>query len=128
MHQTCPSKTTAFKVDRSKNVRVGPASDLAHAEKTVETTGLCGTCSRLPTCRFSHGKQQVMFCEEFDGIVRAATAMAMTDARSLATLGQESCATGSSSEFRGLCRTCEHCEDCTFPRKESGVWNCDEFV
>ena len=28
----------------------------------------------------------------------------------------------------GLCATCERRGDCTFPRPEGGVWQCEEFV
>jgi hypothetical protein len=30
--------------------------------------------------------------------------------------------------FKGLCVNCDRRFTCTFPRSESGVWSCDEYL
>ncbi len=129
MQQMRLSKPPGFQADQSGHVRVEPATNQDQAEESVVFTGLCRTCSHSPTCTFPRCEQHpVMFCEEFVGVARATTTVAMTERPPLAAQDQRICETEHSSEYRGLCRTCEHREGCTFPRAEGGVWQCEEFV
>ncbi len=129
MQQMRLSKPPGFQADRGEHVGVEPATNRGQAEGSVASTGLCSTCNNLPTCTLARCDQHpVMFCEEFDGVVRAATPVAMIERTSLAVQDQRFCESQHSSKHRGLCRTCEHREGCTFPKSEGGVWQCEEFV
>ncbi len=129
MHQACPSKTSGVQVDRSEHVRVEPATGQVQAEEPVELTGLCGTCNHSPTCTFPRDEHRpVMFCGEFDGFVSATKTVAMAEKPTRTAQDQRICETDHSSKYRGLCRTCEHCDGCTFPKAEGGVWQCEEFL
>ena len=123
------SKPPRFQADCSEHVRVEPATNREQAEKSVVSTGLCSTCNHSPTCTYPRREHHpVMFCEEFDGVIRAATTVAMTERPPLAVQHQRICGAEHSSKYCGLCRTCEHREGCTFPKAEGGVWQCEEFV
>lgn len=129
MHKMHPSEPLSFQADRSEHLGIEPATKHDQPEGSVVSTGLCSTCNNLPTCTLRRSdKHPVMFCEEFDGVVRAATPVAMTERTSLAVKGQGFRESEHSSKHLGLCRTCEHRESCTFPRSEGGVWQCEEFV
>ncbi len=129
MQQMRLSKPPEFQEVGTERVRVEPTTNRDHAVDSVMFTGLCRTCNHSPTCTLPRCEHRpVMFCEEFDGVVRATTTMAMTRRPPPAGQDQGICETGHPSKYRGLCRTCEHREDCAFPRAEGGVWRCEEFV
>jgi len=64
-----------------------------------------------------------MFCEEFEGATLTPKKPALPrSAQEPAT--RES---GHTGKLRGLCRTCERRDTCTYPKPEGGVWHCEEF-
>jgi len=91
--------------------------------------GLCRTCVGRATCTYPRPKdRQVMFCAEFEGELpnpaRPFTAIAQAapiPGVQMADRGPEA------SPYKGLCRTCERRETCTFPKPPGGVWHCEEF-
>lgn len=129
MQQMRLSKPPGFQANRGEQVGVEPATNRGQTEEPVVSTGLCSTCNHLPTCTLRRCDQHpVMFCEEFDGAARAAATVTMMERTPLAARDQRICDSEHSSKHRGLCRTCEHREGCTFPKSEGGVWQCEEFV
>lgn len=129
MQQVRPSEPPGLQASLSEHAGIASTTDRDPAEESVESAGLCSTCNHLPICTFPCSNQHsVMFCEEFDGVVRATTPVAMTERLPPAVRDRRIDATEHSSKYRGLCRTCEHHEGCTFPRTEGGVWQCEEFA
>lgn len=86
--------------------------------------GLCASCVLAAECTFPRQPgRPVMCCEEFDGAsLTPKKPLAPQPARDSAA--QEPDLTG---ESRGLCRTCERKETCSYPKPEGGVWRCEEF-
>ena len=91
--------------------------------------GLCRTCVGRATCTYPRPKdRQVMFCAEFDGEV-------LNPAKPFITVSgipweprvQMAEQKRERSSRKGLCRTCERGESCTFPKPPGGVWHCEEF-
>jgi len=33
-----------------------------------------------------------------------------------------------SAHYKGLCKTCDYRETCTYPKPEGGVWHCEEYL
>ena len=100
--------------------------------------GLCATCEGWATCTYPIPKDRpVLFCEEFEGLCDNLTA-AVGPISPLLRAAQTQ-TTGvrheprikmreKPSRHKGLCRTCENRETCTFPKPAGGVWHCEEFV
>ena len=93
----------------------------------VQFNDLCTTCNHGPTCvrRKHHGKP-VLFCEEFDDYQPSAP----KPFRAFADYGPEEKAEASrlsSARLIGLCAFCESRDLCTIPKKEGGIWHCEEY-
>ena len=98
---------------------------------TTPKSGLCAICDNSETCTFPRAGFVVHHCDELDhsgdrswqesnpGQLRIVNASVPV---------QEVKAGLADSEFLGLCATCENRTECVFPKPESGVWSCDEFV
>ena len=100
--------------------------------------GLCATCEHRTTCTYPHPKDRpVLFCEEFEGlcdnlIAAAGPISPLLRAAQTQTTGVRHEprieVRDKPSPYKGLCRTCENRETCTFPKPPDGVWHCEEFV
>ena len=100
-----------------------------NCERPPPPSGLCVTCIHERDCTFPRRESQpVLFCEEFDGYVKG-TSSAAVKAGPPPCTGHAEGMHGSehSSEFKGLCATCEKRDVCTFPKAEGGIWHCEEF-
>ncbi len=96
----------------------------------TEYGGLCMTCVHSSTCAFPRRKDQpVLSCEEFDdgGKDHVETAAATVAHAASKPQAQTTDARDESSQYKGLCATCENRKTCMFPKPESGVWHCEEF-
>lgn len=107
------------------NVRVaGSENDERDAADTqVEYRGLCSTCKHASTCTFPRNEDRpVHCCEEFDGEVKepVPTVVAHREVVNEETLADR-------EKYLGLCSVCAKRNTCTFPKPESGVWQCEEF-
>ena len=92
----------------------------------VKYRGLCSTCKNAPGCTFPRDRNKpVLHCEEFDtGELPLTESSAKDRSRpSLSSATKER----DSTQFIGLCSTCEKRETCTFPKSEGGVWHCEEY-
>jgi hypothetical protein len=102
---------------------------MATATKTRD--GLCTTCRFTTDCTFPqfHDKT-VRDCLEFDGTEpangRSRPAGAVLSAPGAALAGTQDQALEKAP--RGLCRTCDRLDTCTFAKPISGVWFCEEYV
>ncbi len=90
--------------------------------------GLCSTCNSIETCiNRKNWKGPVMFCEEFDDcgpvVTTGKTAQSAKKDTEIALPEK----TKAAAKRRGLCVNCLHCETCTFPIVEGGVWHCEEY-
>lgn len=84
--------------------------------------GLCATCSRAAECNLrAKLEPPVLYCEEFDDTLEAASA----PEPQLETL--PATAALSVSPLKGLCANCVHRDTCTLPKAEMGVWHCEEY-
>ncbi len=98
--------------------------------KRKEYRGLCSTCEGRADCTFPHHNgRPTLFCEEHDWWWQyRMEAAAIAKLLAPRPRPPEPVATEKPSQYKGLCRTCEHRETCTYPKPEGGVWHCDEFV
>ncbi len=90
--------------------------------------GLCSTCNTIDTCTVrKNWKGPVMFCEEFDDNVPVATTGKKLESAKSHKATASPGKTNAASKRRGLCVNCLHCDTCTFPIVEGGVWHCEEY-
>ncbi len=132
MHDTRTRRSAAVEPARSRHT--APSVEANEPEDTQlpckeqvthKRSGLCPTCTHANGCTFPFlPGRPVLKCEEFEGVRCAATACAVTSEGTTADAQSEAEAT---SHHKGLCRTCEHRDVCTFSKPEGGVWHCDEF-
>lgn len=87
-----------------------------HIQETE--TGLCSTCIHNANCttRISF-KGKILQCEEFDDT---------TFPENIPIVVKEK-QTVSYAALKGLCMNCDLASTCTFPKPETGVWNCNEY-
>ena len=90
--------------------------------------GLCSTCNTIDTCTVrKNWKGPVMFCDEFDDHVPVATTGKNVEKAKNDTAIALPAKAKTASRRRGLCVNCLHCDTCTFPIVEGGVWHCEEY-
>jgi hypothetical protein len=95
---------------------------------TRKRSGICSSCARVVSCRYSDGAgRPILDCDEHDG------------GRDGAPLASERMNVRPSARPRvgnperpngalGLCRTCDLAGTCVFTKPESGVWHCEEYL
>lgn len=95
-------------------------------------SGLCETCISQDVCTFPrNGKKSITFCEEFAGEQKQLTAK---NGRTILSIAEQllpkntAVKTETKEVFQGLCQYCAIRTECTFPKKEGGIWNCDEYA
>jgi hypothetical protein len=96
--------------------------------KKLEYTGLCLTCQNASTCIYPRNLDQpVLQCEEFDCYE---TPMERTTVDRILAIARNGAGSGSENlvELKGLCVNCENRATCTFPKPETGVWRCEEYI
>ncbi len=92
------------------------------AEKT--RTGLCTTCSLVQTCTFPvKSDRPVIFCEEFDGLLRNGH-VENPDVDALLAYANVK---PRRATLKGLCVNCAVADNCAYPRAEGGIWHCEEY-
>jgi hypothetical protein len=90
--------------------------------------GLCSTCSSMSECTFPRSSSSpVMHCDEFSGYEMKGLVLTEQDLMPAKKTKETAAIKPISSEFKGLCMNCDHNEDCTYPKSESGVWHCEEY-
>ena len=90
--------------------------------------GLCSTCNSINTCiNRKNWKGPVMFCEEFDDYDSVVTTGKIKKSARADTATAKPKKSKAAAKRRGLCVNCVHCETCTFPIVEGGVWHCEEY-
>jgi hypothetical protein len=90
--------------------------------------GLCLTCQNAPECTFPRDSEKpILQCEEFDDIL----------GRSPEKVSLEGCrpprpalikAERELETWIGLCKNCANRKDCRYPKREGGVWRCEEYA
>jgi hypothetical protein len=94
--------------------------------------GLCSTCEHRATCTYPRDPdQRIHYCCEHDGYQESEGSV------SLALLGTGRASShlptsprndeALSTAYKGLCRSCQNRDTCTFPKPEGGVWHCEEY-
>ncbi|NNE09590.1 MAG: hypothetical protein HKN20_13605 [Gemmatimonadetes bacterium] len=107
--------------------RINEGEEVSILEPKAEVrSGLCSTCTQAAVCTFPREfDRPIMFCDEFEGEKKPPVHVVRQSAATVEVA--EFVAAEAAVMPRGLCRTCDHQETCTFPRPESGVWFCEEF-
>ncbi len=93
---------------------------------TTKHLGLCTTCVNAPDCTFPRVRGQAVFhCEEFDG--QSAGWETTRSARATQS-ARRPVRDKDAAKFMGLCSNCDNRKACVFPKPESGVWHCEEYL
>lgn len=92
-------------------------------EKT--TNGTCTLCARESQCTFL-SRPHLHECDEFEGLSKNPIGVIETYLSQIARNPKPSHQTNQS--LKGLCKTCEIQEGCTFIKADGGVWHCEEFI
>ena len=91
--------------------------------RKVEYNDLCVTCNYGPECTSRKNiVRPVYFCENFDDYTKPEQAEVEVRPTPGKAVDEKS------QEFKGLCLNCDHRDTCAFPKPESGVWHCEEYV
>lgn len=97
--------------------------EVAEEKKEMEWNDLCLTCNNVSVCTSRKGfKRPVYFCEEFDDFVPSPKISSPSEPKSISRSEEKD-----TSKYPGLCMNCAHCETCTFPKPEGGIWHCEEY-
>ena len=90
--------------------------------------GLCMTCNNAPSCFHRARRGPAQFCETFDDyvppVVRSGGRVATPAAEPPMAVGA---AEEDASTYAGLCMNCRHRRTCKHPRREGGVWHCEDY-
>jgi hypothetical protein len=92
---------------------------------STNVIGLCMTCNNVSTCVYrKRYKKPVWHCEEFDNYVlpKYNQILIMNDDEFLGIQQKET------NQFKGLCSNCDDRYSCKYPKPESGIWHCEEYV
>ena len=92
--------------------------------------GLCSTCVGAETCTYPRDlSRPVLQCEEFEGIEAGPrrnhdVAISVPVHARVSTRVEADTA----GPIMGLCSNCECRETCVYPKREGGVWRCEEYM
>ena len=95
-------------------------------DKTEKETyrGLCSTCKNAEHCTFPRNPDKpILQCDEFVGFEYEKSGEKPAGAKKTSNTEE----VNSDSRFKGLCKICAKRETCTFPKPETGVWQCEEY-
>jgi hypothetical protein len=93
-------------------------------KKSVTYSGLCRLCDHADRCTFQREVgRPVLECDEFMTLKLSLPARLETVAGALT----EAISPSVTTLLKGLCRSCEIRNTCTFSRPEGGVWHCEEY-
>lgn len=100
----------------------GGAFEREAAHGPAAARGLCAQCRAADGCTYGPRVEgrRVWSCDEFDG------GSPRGDVREVAPLVARDEADG--RPRMGLCANCDLWAGCSFPKPESGVWSCEEYV
>lgn len=88
--------------------------------KEDEQIGLCSTCIHNANCTTRQSfKGKILQCEEFDENILQGNIPVAGSAKERPSVQY--------ATFKGLCMNCDLVSTCTFPKPETGVWNCNEY-
>ncbi len=86
----------------------------------VRYYGLCSTCNHSGGCTLQKDPESpVLFCEEFDSSSHKETVYRPV---------QVVLPLKPPEEAQGLCINCDKRAECSFKKREGGVWSCDEYA
>lgn len=93
----------------------------------IHYKGLCSTCKFSSSCMFRKDHlDSVHFCEEYE---QADPSQKYGAAGFIpANPTANSFTNQSPRQIMGLCSNCKNRSNCSFPKPESGVWHCEEYM
>jgi hypothetical protein len=92
--------------------------------ESLESEGICRVCALRGNCEIADSSEMpLMSCEHFEP-----DPVQVREMVSLALVQKENKTPSSvSSRHMGLCKNCEHRDECILPGNEGGVWYCEEY-
>lgn len=115
-------KTGATSIERETSTRV---KDVPRATNNKQGLGICAVCVKMPDCIYlDSAKHAILMCEMFEAHpVLANSPVSTSTARSMHTQVADK-----RMQNMGLCGSCAKRETCIYPKPETGVWRCEEYV
>ena len=114
-------------VKEEKKTRKRQATVKQPKKIIIKNDGICTVCKNSDHCTFSaNGKRTVTHCEEWEGFETRQPAEVKPDLNGALgrIIGKGSKDNETST---GLCQYCTLQETCTYPKKEGGIWVCDDY-
>jgi hypothetical protein len=92
--------------------------------------GLCLSCQKSGQCTFPRDvSRPVIFCEEHQGYMPVFEPVNEKRLMSMAvSLVAEKAPEKEPSCRQGICENCVRSANCTYPRKDGGIWSCDDYM
>jgi hypothetical protein len=89
--------------------------------KSKAAAGLCAACQHDPDCILEATTSgMILQCEQFEmGFLKRAT---------VPPAARASRSAGETNGHTGLCSNCANRETCIYPKREGGVWRCEEYA
>ena len=95
--------------------------------KTNVKRGLCSTCIHASECTYPRNlNRPVLQCEEFEGEKLSLKRYGNMKIQRIRKEDIEDLS--KSTLYKGLCKLCALRDECVFPKPESGVWHCEEYI
>jgi len=108
------------------SLKTKPKKSLFLADK--KCLGLCLCCKFALACTYdSNPGHPILQCEEFEGMIYTPDQRKKPKKILPLKSRRSPFPSGSPSQYKGLCKTCEERATCTYPKPEGGVWHCEEF-
>ena len=83
--------------------------------------GICVNCDHKNDCAYRQNPDKpILFCEQFEIYTEPSKTMSIKRQK------QET--ETDVNKFKGLCQNCENRSSCMYPKPESGVWHCEEYI
>lgn len=91
---------------------------------TINQQGICSNCAHTTECALTPAKRTsrgIQFCEEYETVPVAAVGPANRRSSGKAVPQHR-------PGILGLCSNCANYPGCSFPKPESGVWHCEDYL
>ncbi|MFC1482406.1 hypothetical protein ACFL51_01220 [Myxococcota bacterium] len=96
-------------------------------ERREQTTGLCENCNNRNDCIYFDSRGFVWHCNEYQ-VEGGQPSITLSPAQMSEDPAESGDREADGAVLRGLCINCEKRLDCCFPKPDSGVWHCEEYV
>ena len=99
---------------------------IKRGENIMMNTSLCPSCTHTQDCMYQkESDMSVWQCEEYE--VYENPSVGITGKNNPSSFQKKAELNENSARYKGLCKTCDYREICTYPKPEGGVWHCEEY-